>query len=171
MELPLRSLRVTIPELAGVIKKPFAAAPGYEDAVSRRLFEGIGSTLPFFALGPLGLAGRVAAGGIGVAAGAGEAREAAEAKGATPEERRLATQLGAPTGLLDLLAPNIGPLKGMITTALARGGVEGATEAAQKVAQNLIAKGVYDPSQPVLAGSGEEGCLWRRGRCTNQPAA
>ena len=48
-------------------------------------------------------------------------------------------------------------MKGLITTALARGGVEGATEAAQKIAQNLIAKGVYDPSQPILAGSGEEG--------------
>ena len=42
-------------------------------------------------------------------------------------------------------------------TALVRGGVEGATEAAQKIAQNLIAKGVYDPKQEIFVGSGEEG--------------
>jgi len=127
------------------------------ESVSSKLASGVGSTLPFFALGPAGLLGRVAGAGLGVAAGAGEARQAAEAKGATPEERRLATQLGAPTGLLDILAPQITLFKGVIGNALARGGVEGATEAAQKIAQNLIARGVYDPKQDVLAGSGEEG--------------
>lgn len=152
-----KAAREKIASVAGAAKKPFEAAPGYEEAVSRKLSEAVGSTLPFFLMGPAGLAGRVAAGGLGVAAGAGEARTAAEAKGATGDERALATALGAPVGLLDMLAPEIGPLKSVITTALARGGVEGATEAAQKIAQNLIAKGVYDPSQPVLAGSGEEG--------------
>ena len=152
-----KAAREKIKELAGIAKKPFEAGAGYEDSVMRKLGEGLGSTLPFFAAGPLGLAGRVAAGGLGVAAGAGEARESAEAKGATGEERRLATQLGAPTGLLDLLAPQIKPFKSLVGTAFARGGVEGATEAAQKVAQNLIAKGVYDPQQEILIGSGEEG--------------
>ena len=152
-----KSARDKIKEIAGIAKKPFEAAPGYEDSVARRLSEGIGSTLPFFALGPLGLAGRAAGAGLGVAAGAGEARQAAEAKGVTGEERRLATQLGAPTGLLDILAPQIKPFKSIMGTAVARGGVEGATEAAQKIAQNLIAKGVYDPSQEILVGSGEEG--------------
>lgn len=152
-----KAAREKIASVAGAAKKPFEAAPGYEEAVSRKFGEALGSTVPFFGLGPLGIAGRVAGAGLGVAAGAGEARVGAEAKGATGSERALATALGAPTGLLDILAPQIGPLKSMITTALARGGVEGATEAAQKIAQNLIAKGVYDPSQPVLAGSGEEG--------------
>lgn len=152
-----KAAREKISSVAGAAKKPFEAAPGYEEAVSRKFGEAIGSTVPFFGLGPLGLVGRAAGAGLGVAAGAGEARTGAEAKGATGSERALATALGAPTGLLDILAPQIGPLKNMITTALARGGVEGATEAAQKIAQNLIAKGVYDPSQPVLAGSGEEG--------------
>ena len=152
-----KAAREKIKELAGIAKKPFEASKGYEESVGRKLGEGLGSTLPFFALGPAGFAGRVAGAGLGVAAGAGEARESAEAKGATGEERRMATLLGAPTGLLDIIAPEIGPMKSLITTALARGGMEGATEAAQKIAQNLIAKGVYDPSQPVLAGSGEEG--------------
>ena len=152
-----KSAREAIKEIAGVAKKPFEAAPGYEDSVGRKLGEGLGSTIPFFLAGPAGLAGRVAAGGLGVAAGAGEARIGAEKAGATEEERASATLMGAPTGLLDLLAPNIGPLKSIITTALARGGVEGATEAAQKVAQNLIAKGVYNPEQAIVEGAGEEG--------------
>jgi hypothetical protein len=133
------------------------ATPEIGQSIPSTLASGIGSTAPFFALGPMGLAGRLAATGLGTAAGAGEARIGAEQAGATPEERAKATALGAPTGLLDLIAPNIGPLKSLITTALARGGVEGATEAAQKVAQNMIAKGIYNPEQDVLAGSGEEG--------------
>jgi hypothetical protein len=152
-----KAAREKIKEIAGIAKKPFEAAPGYEDSVTRKISEGIGSTAPFFAAGPFGLAGRIAAGGLGIAAGAGEARENAEAKGATGSERRAATLLGAPTGLLDILAPEIGPFKSLMVTAAARGGVEGATEAAQKIAQNLIAKGVYNPQQEILVGSGEEG--------------
>ena len=154
--------RKELKKLAGIAKEPFAAAPGYEDSVGRRLGEGLGSTLPFFGAGKL--LGTV----LGTSAGAGEAREAAEAAGATGEERTTATVLGAPTGLLDILAPSvpaltrvlgkeIGPLTSLMTTTLARAGVEGATEAAQRIAQNLIAKGVYNPEQPILAGSGEEG--------------
>jgi hypothetical protein len=152
-----KAAREKIKELAGIAKKPFEAAPGYEDSITRKLSEGLGSTLPFFAAGPFGLAGRVAAGGLGVAAGAGEARQAAEAKGATGSERATATLLGAPTGLLDIIAPEIKPFKSLMLTAAARGGIEGATEAAQKIAQNLIAKGVYDPQQEIFVGSGEEG--------------
>ena len=127
------------------------------ESVSSQLASGVGSTLPFFVLGPAGAIGRAASAGLGFAAGAGEARQGAEAKGATKEERSTATLLGAPTGLFDLIAPEIKIFKGIVGNALARGGVEGATEAAQKIAQNLIARGVYDPKQDVLAGSGEEG--------------
>jgi hypothetical protein len=133
------------------------ATPELGESVSSKLAAGFGSTLPFFLAGPLGAAGRLGAGALGVAAGAGEARQAAEQAGATPEERSKATLLGAPVGFLDIIAPEIGPLKGLLTTALARGGVEGLTEAAQKVAQNYIAKGIYDPKRDVLEGSGEEG--------------
>jgi hypothetical protein len=151
-----KAAREAIKDIAGIAKKPFEAAEGYEDSVGRKLGEGVGSTAPFFipGAGLLGLGARV---GLGTSAGAGESRLRAEAEGATDEERRLATQLGAPTGLLDLLAPQIGPLKNIITTALARGGVEGATEAAQQIAQNLISKGVYKPEQEIVEGSGEAG--------------
>jgi hypothetical protein len=153
-----KAARKGIAELAEPAKQYLApSSQEVGESVSSQLASGVGSTLPFFALGPAGLLGRAAGAGLGVAAGAGEARQAAEVKGATPEEIRTATQLGAPTGLLDLLAPQITLFKGVIGNALARGGVEGATEAAQKIAQNLIARGVYDPKQDVLAGSGEEG--------------
>ncbi len=152
-----KAARAKLREIATSISEPFAAAPGYEDTIGRNIGQGLGSTLPFVLTGPFGMAGRAAAVGLGAAAGAGEARQAAEAKGVTGEDRALATALGTPVGLLDIFIREVPFAKNIIYTALKRGGVEGATEAAQKVAQNLIAKGVYDPSQPIFAGSGEEG--------------
>lgn len=152
-----QGVRKYVGEKTAGVKKAFAPELGYEDTVGRKLGEAFGSTVPFFALGPLGAAGRAVGAGVGVAAGAGEARQAAEAAGVTGEERGTATLLGAPTGLLDILAPQIKGFKSVLTTAAARGGVEGLTEAAQKVAQNLIAKGVYNPEQPIVVGAGEEG--------------
>ena len=149
--------RKFIQEKGEALRKPFAPEIGYEETVSRKLGEAVGSTGPFFATGPFGLAGRAVAAGTGVAAGAGEARLAAEEKGVTGGDRALATALGAPVGLLDLIAPEIKFGKQLITRAAITGGVEGATEAAQKVSQNLIAKGIYDPEQPIFAGAGEEG--------------
>lgn len=139
------------------VRKAFAPELGYEDTVSRKLGEAVGSTVPFFALGPLGVAGRVAAAGVGVAAGAGEARERAEESGVKGGDRALATALGIGPGLLDVVAPELKVARGIIGRALVKGGVEGATEAAQQVSQNLIAKGIYKPDQPILAGAGEEG--------------
>jgi hypothetical protein len=149
--------RITGKEMADAARKPFEAAKGYEDTVGRKLGEGVGSTLPFFLLGPAGTAGRVAGAGLGIAAGAGEARQEAEAKGEKGDARMWSTLLGAPVGALDLVAPEIKAGKSMIVNALKRGGMEGATEAAQKVAQNLIAKGLYDPERSTLGGAGEEG--------------
>jgi hypothetical protein len=48
-----KAAREKIKELAGIAKKPFEAAPGYEDSVVRKLSEGLGSTLPFLPLAPL----------------------------------------------------------------------------------------------------------------------
>ena len=152
-----KSAREGIKDIATGARSFLKPKEGYEDTVVTRLSEGLGSTLPFFALGPFGMAGAATGLGIGAAAGAGEARQLAEAKGATGDERALATALGIGPGLLDIAAPQIKFAKNIVYTALLRGGVEGATEAAQKVAQNLIAKGVYDPQQPIFAGSGEEG--------------
>ena len=151
-----KQLRSYIKGAAEKIKKPFEAAPGYEDSMARKLSEGLGSTIPFFALGPLGAVGRAAGVGIGAAAGAGEARERAEAGGATGGERRAATLLGIGPGLLDVLAPEVAQRAvGIVKRALISGGVEGATEAAQNISQNLIEKGLYNPEAGILTGAGE----------------
>jgi len=152
-----QSVRGYVGKKAEGVRKAFAPELGYEDTVSRKLGEAVGSTIPFFALGPLGVAGRVASAGIGTAAGAGEARERAEEAGVKGDDRALATALGIGPGLLDTVAPQIKFAKNIVYTAFLRGGVEGATEAAQKVSQNLIAKGIYKPDQPILADAAEEG--------------
>ena len=68
-----KAAREAIKDIAGVIKKPFEAAPGYEDSVGRNIGQGLGSLLavaPLAFMGPAGVAGGV---GVGLAAGAGEA--------------------------------------------------------------------------------------------------
>jgi len=81
-------------ELAGAAREAFKAAPGYEESTGRKFGEALGSTAPFFALGPLGAAGRAGALGLGVGAGAGEARQRAEMEGGE-EDKGLATAAGA----------------------------------------------------------------------------
>ena len=157
--------RDKIKEIAGIAKKPFEAAPGYEESVGRKFGEALGSTIPFFALGPLGVAGRVTAGGLGAAAGAGEASERAREAGATEEQRGTATGLGSLVGVTEILPvfkfiDNLGkPLTDGILSrarrAAATGGAEGLQEASAQIAQNLIAKGIYDPEAGVFTGSGE----------------
>jgi len=160
-----KAAREKIKEIAGIAKAPFAAARGYEGSIGRRLGEGIGSFLPVAPLGLLGAPGIAAGVGVGVAAGAGEARERAEQGGASAEQRSTATALGTVPGAFDTAIDmalaafpgGAGRAIGFVKRALISGGVEGATEAAQEVAQNAIAKGVYKPDQSLLEGSGEAG--------------
>jgi hypothetical protein len=153
-----KATRGFISRAAESARAPFEAAPGYEESVVRKLSEGLGSTAPFFALGPLGIAGRLGAAGLGTSAGAGEARTRAEAAGATEEERAKATALGVPIGLMEILAPfGADKVIGRVKRALAAGGIEGAQEAAAEMAQNAVAQGVYNPNQEILAGTGEAG--------------
>lgn len=160
-----KAAREKIASVAGVAKKPFEAAPGYEQSVGRRVGEGLGSFLPVAPLGFLGLPGVAAGVGMGVAAGAGEARQRAEQEGTTAEERSKATALGTIPGGFDTavdmalaaLPGGLGKSLSMVRRALASAGVEGATEAAQAIAQNAIAKGIYKPDQALLESAGEEG--------------
>ena len=157
--------REGIKDIATTLKSPFEAERGYEETTSRKFAEALGSTAPFFALGPLGAVGRVGAAGLGVGAGAGEASERAIAAGATPGEQTAATGLGAIVGVTEVLPvfkfiDNLGkPLTDGIMSRLRRvaatGGAEGLQEASAQVAQNLIAKGLYDPEQGVFTDSGE----------------
>ncbi len=65
-------IRRMIGATGDILKSPFEASPGYEDSFVRKFSEATGSVGPFLALGPFGVPGLVAAGGLGVAAGAGE---------------------------------------------------------------------------------------------------
>lgn len=160
-----KAAREKIASVAGAIKAPFAAAPGYEESVGRKLSEAIGSTAPFLVAGPLGLAGRAAAVGLGVGAGAGEARTRAEREGATEEQRGTATALGVIPGAMEVFAPfrilsrvpEAATATGVqaVKRAFMAGGEEAAQEAASNFAQNLIAKGVYKPEQELIEGLGE----------------
>lgn len=159
------SARAGIKSLAGAAKAPFAPSAGYEESVGRKLGEAVGSTVPFLAAGPLGLAGRIGAAGLGVGAGSGEARTRAEESGATDEQRATATALGIIPGLAEIFAPfrilsripDAATATGvnMVKRALIAGGEEAAQEAASNWAQNLIAKGVYKPEQELIEGLGE----------------
>jgi hypothetical protein len=160
------AVRAKAAELAGAAREEFAAAPGYEKSIGRKFGEALGSTAPIFALGPLGAAGRAAAMGLGVGAGAGEARQRAEMEGGE-EEKGLATVGGAFVGATEAI-PVFNFVKRLprnaqlsILDRVKRGfqaaGEEGAQEAANQVAQNLIARGLYKPSQELLESAGEEG--------------
>ena len=161
-----KTAREKIKSVATAAKEPFAAAPGYEDSIPRKLGEAVGSTLPFIAAGPLGLAGRAAAVGLGVGAGAGEARTRAEAEGATYEQRSKATAYGILPGAAEAFAPfrilariPEGATASAVQTikrALLAGGEEAAQEAASGLAQNMIAKGIYKPEQALIEGLGEQ---------------
>jgi hypothetical protein len=161
-----KSAREKIKSVATAAKAPFAAAPGYEESVPRKLSEALGSTVPFLLAGPFGLAGRAAAAGLGVGAGAGEARTRAEEEGATGEQRSTATALGTIPGAFEVFAPFriLGRLPDAVKAdgvALARralqaGGEEAAQEALSGFAQNLISRGIYKPEQALIEGLGEQ---------------
>lgn len=160
------AVRKGIADVAGAAKAPFAAAPGYEQTIGRKLGEAGGSLIPILAAAPFGLPGMAAAASLGIGAGAGEARTRAEQAGATAEERAAATGLGIIPGALEVFAPFriVGRLPPDVTAtgvqlvkrALLAGGEEAAQEAASGFAQNLIAKGVYKPEQQLIEGLGEQ---------------
>ncbi len=160
-----KGARETLAKVGKDFQEPFSAEKGYEEATSRKLGEALGSTVPFFALGPLGTAGRVAAGGLGMAAGAGEARTRAEAGGAGEGERAGATALGAAIGATEIFPvfkfveslgkPLAQGIMSKLKRAAATGGAEGLQEMASTVAQNLVEKGLYNPEAGVFTGSGE----------------
>ena len=161
-----RELRGEITEFFRPVQEGLAPAAGYEGSIGAKAGEALGSTLPFLAAGPLGVAGRIGATGLGVAAGAGEARLRAEQEGGM-EDRGAATALGALVGATEVVPifrilnrlPEKEVLGALdyVKRAAAAGGEEFAQEASANVAQNLIEKGLYNPEQEVFEGAAEEG--------------
>ncbi len=161
-----QSAQASIKDVGKSVQDYLAPSAGYEDSIIRKGAEALGSTIPFLAAAPLGIAGTVGAVGLGVAAGAGEAQQRAEAAGATPEEVSQAMPMGALVGATEFIAPfrifkrAVGDeLAGGVVNYLKRvasaAGEEGLQEAGANIAQNLISRGLYDPEQGVFTNSGE----------------
>jgi hypothetical protein len=160
-------VREGIRSLGTSARDRFAVPIGREGMVGGTLGEGLGSTLPFFALAPLGPLGIGAGAALGGAAGAGEASERARAGEATQEERNLAALGGLGVGLSEIAVPvalrglfgsllRSGVPETTIRARLARIGTaataEGAQEAAAEFLQNAIEQGVYNPEKDLQDG-------------------
>ena len=173
-----QSARRGIASLDSRIQEALAPASNYEDSMTRKFTQALGSTAPFLASGFLGLPGLIAGVATGAAAGAGEAAQRAEAAGATEEQISEAAGKGIIPGLSETLAPfAIGKtikaarlargLEGSVGKDIARdilsrlrrigmaAGGEGLQEASSEVMQNLIAQDIYDPDTGTFTGTGE----------------
>lgn len=158
-------------------KELMPAAPGYEESTGRQLGEGMGSMV--FGL-PFAYFGAVPAGIVFGSAGIGEATQravefdrkekAAGRPGLTEDQISLAGILGVGPGATDLLPievlmgrlpiPLPPALRRPVAMAIGRIGgqalIEGAQEGGQAFLQNLIAREVYNPEQPLVDGIGHE---------------
>jgi len=147
----------------------FKAAHDFEDSWTRKISEGLGSTLPFLAANLVpgfGAVGTVAGGSM---ISAGEAVDRAIQAGAKPEQILSAIQLGALPGFTEQLPmevifervplPQWGKLLGYVTKVGAKAFAEGGQEAFQQFAQNLIANYVYKPDQDLMEGVVEAGAI------------
>ncbi len=100
-----QAARARISEIGGDVQDFLATDEAYEGTYTD-LMKGVGSTLPFLAAAPLGVAGLAAGVFTGVTAGAGEAAQRAEAAGATEDEISKAAALGTIPGALEMFGPS-----------------------------------------------------------------
>ena len=185
-----QAVRQPIRDFTKAIQAPFAPKRGYEDSLTRKLSEGVGSTIPFLAAGVLSggsaIPGLAAATALAGASGTGQAAERAIQAGATEEQISKAAGLGLLPGLSEVIVPfGVGrgirafrqgtkagrkaeglferalgveetqTIRRRLTRVLAAAGGEGLQEASAEVAQNLIARDVYDPTVGAFEGTGE----------------
>ena len=137
----------------------FRAAKDYENTWTRKITEGLGTTLPIFATAILSR-------GAGLAAGpmmsSGEAIDRAIQHGASKEQILQAVNLGGVPGVtetmpLDVILSKVpiaklGPVVNAIIKVGASALAEGGQEALQQTMQNLISKYVYKPDQDITEG-------------------
>jgi hypothetical protein len=162
-----RGAREGIDSIARPVQDFLAPSKGYEDSYVRKGAEALGSTIPFLATAGLGVAAIPAGVAAGVAAGSGEAVQRAEAAGVDgPVTLGNIAMAGMIPGALEFLPP-FKILRRALGDGVARslgqklidvakaGGEEALQEATSQVAQNLIARGIYDPEAGVFTGTGE----------------
>ena len=164
----------------------FPRAPGYEDALSGTVGEGLGSLALGVGVGlASGPASPVTLTTLFGSMGAGEAAERARMAGASPEQVADAARLGVLAGSTDVvplevllrrvpgpareavgeLADRVGARR--VVEAAARVGVqglvEGVQEGVQQFAQNLIAREVHSPdaslTEGIVSGAGVGGIV------------
>lgn len=116
-----QAARARIAEIGGGVQDFLATDEAYEGTYTD-LIKGVGSTLPFLAAAPLGVAGFAVGALTGITAGAGEAAQRAEAAGATEEEISKAAALGTIPGALEMFPPAriVGNFKGVLNPKTAK---------------------------------------------------
>ena len=101
-----QAARASITRGGDAVREALAPGKAYEDNTYINLMQGLGSTAPFLALGPLGLPVALVAGtALGVASGAGEAAQRATAGGASEEDISSAAGWGTIPGALEMFGP------------------------------------------------------------------
>lgn len=162
-------MRAGIARRAAPIKEFLAADEEVAGSIPSTFAEAVGSVVPGVGLGLIPGAGLPLAGAMYYYGARGEAAERARAADATEDQIAQSADLGGLVGLSEIIP--IGRVinrfrrgvgdefadeaQGRIRRALRAAGEEGAQEVAATLAQNAIAKGIYDPETDLIAGTGE----------------
>ena len=150
-----QAARARIAEIGGGVQDFLATDEAYEGTYTD-LIKGVGSTLPFLAAAPLGVAGFAVGALTGITAGAGEAAQRAEAAGATEEEISKAAALGTIPGALEMFPPAriVGNFKGVLNPKTAK---ELAEQASKSIRNKIMQRVRKAPLGRVTEAAISEG--------------
>lgn len=162
------SPRPAFPETGQAIEalgaRQFPTTPAQDAQLGTQFFRGVGSTLPFLALGGLPSAARGVAGALmGEALGRDEAADRAAEADADPADALIAERIGGLAGLTDMAPVELllrrlgggGVAASMLHRIVEQALVEGGQEGAAQAIQNLAARATYAPDQPIGEGVGQ----------------
>ncbi|MGR3823704.1 MAG: LPD38 domain-containing protein [Salipiger marinus] len=145
--------------------------PQFDDRFISKLAEGAGNMAGF--IGATLLTGPLGGAAAGSAMNTAGMYRRAKQDGATEEQARTAAYIGSIVGASEVV-PIAGAFRMLpsrlrqrasqamgqrLANAFATAGEEGVQEALTEIANNLTAKGIYDPEQGVLEGAGESALI------------
>lgn len=162
-------MRAGIERRVAPIDEFLAADASVEGSIPSTFAEAAGSVIPGLGLGAVPIVGLPTSAAYFYAQGRGEAAQRARQSGATEDQIATSADLGGLVGLSEIIPiqrilkrfrKGVGDefadeAEGRIKRALKAGRDEAIQEAAATVAQNAIAKGIYDPETDLLAGTQE----------------
>ena len=162
-------MRAGIERRAAPIQEFLAPDEEVAGSIPSKFAEAAGSVIPGLGLGAIPVLGIPVSGSYFYAQGRGEAAQRARQSGATEEQIATSADLGGLVGLSEIIPiqrilqrfrRGVGDefadeAEGRIKRALRAAGEEGAQEVAATLAQNAIAKGIYDPETDLIAGTDE----------------